>query len=433
MITAPHTAGRPATPTNSVSEPVIITVNGGSSSIKVSIAPASEAAPQAHRFTGLLERIGTTSATLSVRTSGDGTPLVAKLPAATWADALARIVDAVRTSIGSAPVVGIGHRIVHGGLSLVHHQAITPKVLGELNAARSLDLAHLPRQIALIDGFAAAFPGVPQVACLDTAFHRDMPRVAQLLPIPRRYFRDGLRRFGFHGLSYTFLMKQLAETAGAEVADGRVILAHLGSGASMAAVHRGKPIDTTMSFTPMSGLVMGTRPGNIDPGLLIYLLTIGKLSISEIDDMLSTQCGLLGVSETSADMRDLLATRLTDTRAAEAVDLFCIEARKHLCALAGTLGGIDTLIFSGGIGEHCPEVRANICDGLAFLGVRLDPAKNFAISRTEQRIISADDGGPPLSRAPVTIRVIPTDEESVIAHVVRGIVLGADTASQLMT
>ena len=403
--------------------PVIITVNGGSSSIKVSVAPATAADPRTQLFTGVLERIGTPAATLSVRTAADTTSNIVKLTAATFEDARAAIVAALKSAIGAAPVIGIGHRIVHGGLTLLDHQLITPAVLAALKLARPLDLSHLPREIALIEGFAAAFPNISQVACFDTAFHRDMPRIAQILPIPRRYFREGLRRFGFHGLSYTFLMQQLAQIAGAEAASGRVIMAHLGSGASMAAVHRGKPIDTTMSFTPMSGLMMGTRAGDLDPGLLIHLLTAGKLSTTQLDAMLSKECGLLGVSETSGDMRDLLAARGSDARAAEAIDLFCAQARKHLCALAGTLGGLDTLIFSGGLGEHCPEARAAICDGLEFLGIALDPAKNAAVNAAEGGTISADGGrGSPSISPKVTVRVIPTDEQSVIVDVVRGIV-----------
>lgn len=403
--------------------PVIIAVNGGSSSIKVSIALATAAGPRARLFTGVLERIGTPAATLSVQTAASATPIIVKLPAATFEDALAAIVGALKAAISAAPVMGIGHRIVHGGLTLLAHQVITPAVLAALKQARPLDLAHLPREIALIEGFAAAFPNISQVACFDTAFHRNMPRIAQILPIPRRYFREGLRRFGFHGLSYTSLMQQLAQTAGAEAASGRVIMAHLGSGASMAAVHRGKPIDTTMAFTPMSGLMMGTRSGDLDPGLLIYLLTAGKLSTEQLDDVLSKECGLLGVSETSGDMRDLLAARGSDERAAEAIDLFCAQARKHLCALAGTLGGLDTLIFSGGLGEHCPEVRAAICDGLEFLGIAIDPAKNAAMNAAEGGIISAVSGrGSPSISPKVTVRVIPTDEQSVIVDVVRGIV-----------
>jgi acetate kinase len=237
-----------------------------------------------------------------------------------------------------------------------------------------------------------------------------MPRIAQLLPIPRHYLNAGVRRFGFHGLSYTYLMSQLATVAGEQVANGRVILAHLGSGASMAAVHNGKPIDTTMAFTPTSGLVMGTRPGDLDPGLMVYLMKDQKLSADDMDKFISQQCGLIGVSETSSDMRDLLTARATDPRAAEAVQLFCYQAKKNLCAMTSALGGLDTIVFAGGIGERSPEVRAEICDGLAFLGLKLDPAKNAAGCD----LVSAET-----SR--VAVRIIPTDEEIVITRIVLSI------------
>jgi acetate kinase len=248
---------------------------------------------------------------------------------------------------------------------------------------------------------------LPQVACFDTAFHRDLPEVAQLLPIPRSYYEAGVRRFGFHGLSYTYLMRELERLDGPEAANGRVILAHLGSGASMAAVREGKAIDTTMAFTPTAGLVMGTRPGDLDPGLLIYMTRTEKKTPEEMDEFISHRCGLIGVSETSPDMRDLLARRATDKRAAEAVALFCYQARKWIGALTAALGGLDTLVFAAGIGEKSPEVRAEICTGLEFLGVRLDPARN---ARNEP-IISTEDSN-------VRVRIIRTDEEMVIARAV---------------
>jgi acetate kinase len=280
-----------------------------------------------------------------------------------------------------------------------------------------LDLDHLPREIGLIDAFREAFPGIPEIACFDTAFHRDLPHIAQLLPIPRRYFTAGVRRFGFHGLSYTYLMSQLHIVAGPEVANGRVILAHLGSGASMAAVRGGKPIDTTMAFTPTSGLVMGTRPGDLDPGLLIYLMKDRGLTTGEMDKFISEQCGMLGISETNSDMRDLLSKRAADSRAADAVDLFCYQAKKHLCALTATLGGVDTIIFAGGIGEHAPEVREGICNSLDFLGVELDASKNESGSG----VIST-------SRSRVTVRIIATDEEIVIARIASSILSESGSA-----
>jgi len=319
-------------------------------------------------------------------------------------------VNYLRERLGSSAVGSIGHRIVHGGVHLLDNQLVTADLIAELRRNQPLDLAHLPREIALLEGFAKAFPGIPQVACFDTAFHRNLPLVAQMLPIPRRYHNAGVRKFGFHGLSYTYLMSQLAVVAGAEAASGRVILAHLGSGASMAAVRGGQPIDTTMAFTPTSGLVMGTRPGDLDPGLMVYLMKDQKLSTEEMDRFISQQCGLLGVSETSSDMRDLLAARASDPRAAEAVDLFCYQAKKYLCALAAAMGGMETIVFAGGIGEHSPDARAAICRGLEFIGVKLDAGRN---SRA-QDVISASD-------SPVTVRIIATDEEIVIARVVRSL------------
>jgi acetate kinase len=296
---------------------------------------------------------------------------------------------------------------------LLEHQLVTPQLLEELRRNQSLDLAHLPWEIALIEALGKAFPSKPQIACFDTAFHRDLPRTAQLLAIPRKYLDAGVRRFGFHGLSFTYLMQHLAEIAGPEAASGRVILAHLGSGASMAAVRGGKSIDTTMAFTPTAGLVMGTRPGDIDPGLLVYLMRLEKMSPDEAETFVSRECGLLGVSQTSADMRDLIARRAMDPRAADAVDLFCHQARKFIGALTAALGGLDTLVFSGGIGEHSHEVRGAICQGLECLGIALDPSRN-AIG---QDVVSA-------AASRVAVRVIATDEEIVIARAVLALVPG---------
>jgi acetate kinase len=234
-----------------------------------------------------------------------------------------------------------------------------------------------------------------------------MPRVAQMLPIPRSYHAAGVRRFGFHGLSYTYLMAELERIAGPEAAAGRVILAHLGSGASMAAVHRHQPVETTMGFTPTAGLMMATRPGDLDPGLLVYMMRVEKMRPDQADEFISHRCGLLGVSETTSDMRDLLELRASDPRADDAVALFCYQVKKWTGTLSAALGGLDTLVFAGGIGERAPQVRAEICAGLAFLGVRLDPDRNAAGAP----VISADD-------AAVTVRVIHTDEELVIAQAI---------------
>jgi acetate kinase len=384
----------------------ILTINGGSSSIKFALFETGD--PLRRLFAGQVQRIGQPGSSLSAVDASGKTLDDRKLDAADHAQAAQQLIDWIRAHLGNQTLLGIGHRVVHGGVKLVDHQRITPAIVEELKATQPLDLAHLPREIALIETFGAEFPDCPQIACFDTAFHRDLPTVARLLPIPRKYARAGVRRFGFHGLSYAYLMEELRRIAGDQAASGRVILAHLGSGASMAAVKNGQPIDTTMAFTPTAGLVMGTRPGDLDPGLLVYLMRSENLSPHQIDDLISKQCGLIGLSETSSDMRDLVARRATDSRAAEAVDIFCYQARKFIGAYAAALGGLDTLVFAGGIGEHSKEARGQICQGLEFLGLQFDSQANAA----NAPVISS-----PQSR--VAIRVITTDEEVMIAQIVR--------------
>jgi acetate kinase len=250
-------------------------------------------------------------------------------------------------------------------------------------------------------------PTLPQVACFDPAFHRTMPRVARLLPIPRRFDAMGIQRYGFHGLSYAYLMEKLANVAGPKAAQGRVILAHLGNGASLAAVCAGKSIDTSMGFTPTGGLPMGTRPGDLDPGVAWYLMQTENLTPEQSNNLINHESGLLGVSETSSDMHDLLDRQTSDARAVEAVALFCYQARKWIGAFAAALGGLDTLVFAGGIGEKAPVVRARICDGLEFLGIELEEKQNAA----NAGVISA-------AASRVAVRVIHTDEEWMIANTV---------------
>jgi acetate kinase len=383
----------------------ILTINGGSSSIKFALFTAAD--PPRRTLQAQIERIGESGTQLTA--TGDPKSLSETRPidAGSYYLAAKNLVSYLDQRIHKESIVGIGHRVVHGGIHLLDHQLVTPDLIAELKRNQPLDLAHLPREISLIETFRAEFPNVPQVACFDTAFHRDMPRVAAMLPIPRHYFEEGIRRFGFHGLSYTYLMGRLAQLD-ARAAAGRIILAHLGSGASMAAVRGGKPIDTTMAFTPTAGLVMGTRPGDLDPGLLVYLMRVEKLTPDEADEFISKKCGLAGISESTTDMRDLLKRRHEDERAADAVDIFCYSAKKFVAALTATLGGLDTLVFSGGIGEHAVEIRAGICQNLDFLGITLDPERNKA----NADIIST-------SESKVTVRVIATDEEVVIAQAVR--------------
>jgi acetate kinase len=263
----------------------------------------------------------------------------------------------------------------------------------------------MPEEILLTEAFHRRFPALPQVACFDTAFHHDLPRVAQMLPIPRRYETQGVRRYGFHGLSYAYLMEELARIAGMEGAQGRVILAHLGNGASLAAVFHGKSMDTSMSFTPTAGVPMSTRSGDLDPGLVWYLARTEKMTAKQFNEMVNFQSGLLGISETSSDMSDLLSREAADVRSAEAVALFCYQVKKWIGAFAAALGGVQTLVFAGGIGENAAPVRERICDGLGFLGIEIDKTRNAE----NAPLISPDTGH-------VKVRIIRTDEEVMIAR-----------------
>jgi acetate kinase len=279
--------------------------------------------------------------------------------------------------------------------------------LSELEQLVPLDPDHMPEAVRGIQFIAREFPALPQVACFDTAFHSSLPKVARMYALPGRFYEQDIRRYGFHGLSYEFILGEL-RTLDAKLAAGRIIIAHLGSGASMVAVKNGKSVDTSMGFTPLEGLVMSTRSGDIDPGLLLYLLAQEKMSPKELNRLLNKKSGLLGVSGTSADMRDLLEKASHDARAADAVELFCYRARKYVGAYAAVLGGLDLLVFTGGIGEHAPAVRERICSGLEFLGIRLDSSRNEAnapmISSSESR---------------VNVRVIQTDEDRMIVrHVI---------------
>ena len=271
----------------------------------------------------------------------------------------------------------------------------------------AIDPEHLPEEILLIDAFQRRFPALSQVACFDTAFHHDLPRVARLLPIPRRYDAQGVRRYGFHGLSYAFLMEELTRLNDPAVTTGRIVLAHLGSGASLCAVRGGKSVDTSMSFTPTAGVPMSSRSGDLDPGLVGYLARTENMSARQFHEMVNFKSGLLGISETSSDIRDLLECEERDVRAAEAVAVFCYQIKKCIGAFSAVLGGIDTLVFAGGIGENAPAIRARVCAGLGFLGVHLDEERNAKA----EGLISG-------TASTVSVRVIRTNEEYMIAKAV---------------
>jgi acetate kinase len=383
----------------------ILTVNGGSSSIKFALFEVDRMLPRI--LTGQIAGIGVSQGTFSVKGADAADNFSRQVAAPDHTTAVDLLMDWIQEGIQRGGLIGVGHRVVHGGPTYWEAQRITPEMMETLRQLRQFDPEHLPEEILLTQAFHRRFPDLPQVACFDTAFHHDMPRVARLLPIPRRYDAKGVQRYGFHGLSCTYLMEEITRLTGPDVANGRLILAHLGNGASMTAVRNGKSIDTSMSFTPTAGLPMSTRSGDLDPGLGWYLEQTEKVSARQFHKMVNHESGLLGVSELSSDMRELLSQEMKDVRAAEAIALFCYQAKKWICALAGALEGLDSLVFAGGIGENSPQVRSRICAGLDWIGLRLDEDRN----RANAPVISREGG-------PVTVRVIRTDEERIIARLV---------------
>jgi acetate kinase len=379
----------------------VLTINGGSSSIKFALYEVDLRLNQL--LSGEVENIGQKNAGMRFKTPGHHQQHKIDITADGYESAANWLIDWLEKQVDFEVVKGIGHRVVQG-LDHTKPEKITDELLDDLKKISAYDPEHLPEEIKMISIFRNRYPELVQIACFDTSFHTTMPPVAKLLAIPRRFQAEGIKRYGFHGLSYSYLMEQLDLEEWNETAGDRVILAHLGNGASLAAVKEGKSIDTSMGFSPAAGLPMGTRTGDIDPGVAWYLIKNQALSPKQFNHLINHESGLLGISETSADMRELLKTQGADRRAAEAVELFCYQTKKWIGSFAAALNGIDTLVFSGGIGENSPEVRERICDGLQFLGIELDKQKNL----NNKPIISADI-------STVSVRVIPTNEELMIA------------------
>jgi len=384
-----------------VAVPCVLALNGGSSSIRFAVYEAGER-PQV-RLNGKVDRIGVTGTNLVSSSPDDATSAV-RLGRLDHGAAVKALLDWLAAQPVFSLVRAAGHRVVHG-MKHSEPERVTSKLLATLRRATPFAPEHLPRELALIEALSRRHPTLPQLACFDTAFHRGMPRIAKLLPIPRQYASKGVERYGFHGLSYTYLMEELGRLD--STPGDRVILAHLGNGASLAAVHQRKSIDTSMGFTPAAGLMMSSRSGDLDPGLIYYLARTEGMTAAQFQTMVNQRSGLLGVSGISSDLRDLCAVEATDVRAAEAVNLFCYQVRKWIGSFAAALGGLDTLVFAAGIGESAPLIRKRICDGLAFLGIELDPTRNAQ----NARLISTDIGR-------VKVRVIPTNEELMIARYV---------------
>ena len=383
---------------------MILTINGGSSSIKFSLYRIDE--PLKQLFSGEIENIGTKKSILNFNNNKDQQKNSFDIEAADHDEAANHLIDWLEKQEQFDSVKAIGHRIVHG-MKHTQPELVTDDLLNELKKISAFDPEHLPEEIKLIEVFKKRYPELKQIACFDTSFHTSMPVVAKLLTIPRRYYEMGIQRYGFHGLSYAYLMEELKRVAGEETAKGKIILAHLGSGASLAAVKDGKSVDTSMGFTPTSGLPMGTRTGDLDPGVAWYLMQHEKLTPKEFNHLINQESGLLGISETNSDMRKLTKIEDTDNRAKEAIELFCYQTKKWIGSFVAALGGVDILVFSGGIGEHSPEVRSKICDGLEFLGIELDEIKNM----NNEPVISTE-----ISK--VKVRVIKTNEELMIAKMV---------------
>jgi acetate kinase len=401
-------SGGAASASGGIRTPSILTLNAGSSSVKFALFELSEALRRmAH---GAVERIGIsgTQLTFSSADAGSGADSAgSSVPVSNAASPIAFLLEWLERQFDFRSLIGVGHRLVHG-MQHTEPEAVSDQLLQELLRIRPYDPEHLPRELELVQALRQRYPRLPQILCFDTSFHRTMPAVAKLLPIARRYQSPDVQRYGFHGLSCAYLIEELTRLGDPAAASGRLILAHLGNGASMTAVQAGRSIETSMGFTPTSGLPMGTRSGDLDPGLMSFLMRSAHLSVAQFEQLANHESGLLGVSEISSDVRELLERERSDARAAEALGLFCYQARKWIGALAAALGGLDALVFAGGIGENAAVIRERICSGLGFLGIELDAERN----RSNSAVISRQ-------AAAVRVRVIKTDEELMIARTVQ--------------
>ena len=391
----------------------VLTLNAGSSSLKFALFDAEGGEDAGAMLRGMVEEIPTRPRFSA--SGADGVSLAEEEwpeAAGDFAGIVDRLIDRIEAHLDDDRLIAVGHRVVHGGPDHAKPERVTPALLAELGRLTRLAPLHEPQNIAPIRALAEARPGLTQIACFDTAFHHTMPAVATRYALPRDFEAQGIRRYGFHGLSYEYIAGQLARAA-PELAAGRVIVAHLGNGASLCALKAGKSVDTTMGFSTLDGLVMGTRPGSLDPGVILHLLKERGMTADGIEDLLYRRSGLLGVSGgLSSDMRVLLGS--DDPRAAEAVELFAYRIAREAGALASSLGGLDGFVFTGGIGEHSSAVRALVCARLDWLGLKIDAEAN-----------ERGDGMISAPQSPVELRVIATDEERMIAsHVLRTVHAG---------
>jgi acetate kinase len=388
----------------------LLTINAGSSSIKFALFPLRDPIPSQPELVGQIDGIGASGQRAHIKASDaagnrlDDVDLPLDGPAeAQHKNALAFLVEWLHQHEAGWRIVGVGHRVVHGGKLFSAPTVLSASTFETLQSFVPLAPLHQPHNLAGIAALTAALPGTPQVACFDTAFHRTQPDVAQLFALPRKFTAEGVRRYGFHGLSYEYIAHVLPQHLPAAQADGRVVVAHLGNGASMCAMQNRRSQATTMGLTAVDGLMMGTRTGNLDPGVLLYLIENHGMDVKALTNLLYKQSGLLGVSGISQDMRALLAADAPEAR--EAVDLFCYRIVREIGSLAAALGGLDALIFTGGIGEHAAPVRAQVCAKLDWMGLEFDAAANA----TDNARIST-------AASRVAACVIPTNEEWMIAR-----------------
>jgi len=382
--------------TTKQTETYIVTVNAGSSSVKLAMFTMHRIEKKVE---ATVENIGQPSASL---VTAEGSKSVA---APTHTDAVTILMKWLQDQSSETAIVAVGHRIVHGGPKYYKPHVITNDMLADLQHLAAFDPEHLPIELQLITAFRKLLPNAEHVACFDTAFHHDLPTESRLLSIPRSLSNKGIRRYGFHGLSYAYILDELRRVEGDLATNGKVIIAHLGSGASLVALRNSKPIDTTMSMTPASGIPMSTRSGDLDPGLALYLAATEGYDAKQFNHIAHFKSGLLGISETTADMKKLLEIETDDERAKDAVNVFCYNVKKTIGSFAAALGGLNTLVFTGGIGENAPKIRKRVCTGLEFLGIDLDEMRN----EEGARLISTDG-------SLVGVHVIHTDEAVTIAR-----------------
>ncbi len=389
----------------------ILTINSGSSSIKFSLYVIGGG--ERLVLKGELARIGVSQGFFRAEDHEGNQLTDQKLNLPDHEAALKALFDWLQGHEIGRDIHAVGHRLVHGGTAHVRPQLVSPALLKDLKLLIPLAPDHLPQEIKWLEALHRYYPHLPQVVCFDTAFHRGMPEVARRYALPEPLFRAGLQHYGFHGLSYEYLTQELAREAAPRQAYGRLIIAHLGNGASLAAIKDGRSLDTTMGLTPAGGLVMSTRSGDLDPGVLLYLLQEKGMTPAALNHLINHQAGLMGISEITSDMQDLLAREDTQAEAALAVGIFCYQARKFIGALATVLGGLDTFVFTGGIGENSATIRARICANLEFLGIHLDRYLN-----NENRPVISRKG------SPVTVRVMKANEELMIARHTRDLLSG---------